>query len=424
MDGWSQIIILVVLCFFSAYFSATETAFSSLNKIRIKMLADEGDKRAALVHNITENFDKLLTAVLVGNNIVNIAATSIATVLFINLIDDVRGPTVSTVVMTVVVLIFGEITPKSIAKEKPEAFAMFSAPFIRMLITIFSPLIFFFGAWKKLLTKVFKLESKDVITGDELMNIVEEAESGGGIDEEESDLIRSAINFSELTAEDVLTPRVDIVAISKDENDDRIAEIFDEAKFSRLPVFEESIDNIVGFIHIRDFSAMKFSEDVEFNIDLLLKETLFVAKSMPVSELLKLMKQKKIHMAMVNDEYGGLIGIVTLEDILEQLVGEIWDEADEVVEDFVTNEDGSISVLCTAQLSKMFDFLDMPWDDDIESVSVGGWVIEQICKIPEINDTFTYENLDVKVTKVENRRIIEINVVKYDDDLESEEASL
>ncbi len=411
-DSWSQIILLVILIMFSAFFSATETAFTSLNKTRIKMMADEGNRRACMVLDMTEHYDKLLTTVLIGNNIVNIASTAIATVLFIALLGDQgTGSTVSTVVMTVAVLIFGEITPKSIAKEKPEAFAMLAAPFIKLLFCIFFIFIAFFSLWKKMLNKLFHLETNDAITGDELLNIVEEAEDSGGIDEEESDLIRSAISFSELTAEDILTPRVDVIAIPKDEEEDKIAQIFDESKFSRLPVYEDDIDNIIGFLHIRDFSRVKFSEEENYNIDDLLKSSVFVAKSMPVNDLLKLMQQKKTHMAVVNDEYGGTIGIVTLEDILEELVGEIWDEADEVVEDFVELEDGRIKVLCSAQLSKMFDRFEIDDDTESESVSVGGWVIEQLCKIPEEGDQFSYKNMDVTVTKVESRRIIEICVL-------------
>ncbi len=411
-DSWSQIIILVILIMFSAFFSATETAFSSLNKNRVKVMADEGNKRAAMVLDMTENFDKLLTTVLIGNNIVNIASTAIATVLFIALLggDQATGSTVSTVVMTVVVLIFGEITPKSIAKEKPEAFAMFSVPFLKFLFYVFFIFIAFFALWKKMLKALFKLEANDAITGDELLNIVEEAEDSGGIDEEESDLIRSAISFSELTTEDILTPRVDIIAIEKDDDEDKIAQVFDDSKYSRLPVYEGDIDNIIGFLHIRDFSRVKFSDDEEYNIDDVLKSTVFVAKSMAVSELLKLMQQKKTHMAVVTDEYGGTIGIVTLEDILEELVGEIWDEADEIVEDFIDLEDGRVKVLCSTQLGKMFDRFEIDDDTDSESVSVGGWVIEQLCKIPEEGDTFSYKNMDVTVTKVENRRIIDICV--------------
>ena len=289
---------------------------------------------------------------------------------------------------------------------------MFSAPFIKVLFMVFIPFVWFFSAWKKMLKKLFKLENNDAITGDELLNIVEEAEDSGGIDEEESDLIRSAISFSDLTAEDILTPRVDIIAIDKNDSEDKIAQVFDDSKFSRLPVYEEGIDNIIGFIHIRDFSRVKFSDDKDYNIDDILKNTVFVAKSMAVNDLLKLMQSKKTHMAIVTDEYGGTIGLVTLEDILEELVGEIWDESDEIVEDFVDMSDGSVKVLCSTQLSKMFDRLGMDVDDESESVSVGGWVIEQLCKIPEPGDSFSYENIDVTVTKVENRRIVEISVIK------------
>ena len=413
----SQIIVLVILILFSAFFSATETAFSSLNKIRIKMLADEGNKRAALVYSLSENFDKLLTTVLIGNNIVNIVSTSIATVFFIDLLaDQTTGTTVSTVVMTAAVLIFGEITPKSIAKEKPEAFAMFSAPFIKLLSIIFIPFVAFFALWKKMLKAVFKLEANDAITGDELLNIVEEAEDSGGIDEEESDLIRSAISFSELTAGDILTPRVDVISVEKDDSEEKIAQTFDDSKFSRLPVVDGGIDNIIGFIHIRDFSRVKFSDDVEYNVDDIIKNTVFVAKNMAVNDLLKLMQTQKTHMAVVTDEYGGTCGIVTLEDILEELVGEIWDEADEVVEDFIEHEDGTLGVLCSTQLGKMFDRLGMDTDDESESATVGGWVIEQMCKIPEEGECFSYEEkLDITVTKVENRRIIEISVKKREE---------
>ncbi len=385
------------------------------------MMAEEGNKRAALVYDMADNFDKLLTTVLIGNNIVNIASTSIATVLFIDILgSQTTGSTVSTVIMTIVVLVFGEITPKSLAKEKPEAFAMFSAPFLKFLSFAFLPFVWFFGLWKKMLTRMFKLESNDAITGDELLNIVDEAEDSGGIDEEESDLIRSAIYFSDLTAEDILTPRVDIIAIDINDDEDKIAQVFDDSKFSRLPVCDGGIDNIVGFIHIRDFSRVKFSDDESYNVDDILKNTVFVAKSMPVNDLLKLMQSNKTHMAVVTDEYGGTIGIVTLEDVLEELVGEIWDEADEIVEDFVENDDGTLTVLCSTQLGKMFDRLGLDTDDETKSVSVGGWVIEQLCKIPEEGDEFEYEGHNIKVTKVENRRVVDITVTKLETESDKE----
>lgn len=420
-DSWPQIILLVILVAFSAFFSASETAFTSLNKIRLKMMADEGNRRAALAYSMTDNFDKMLSTVLIGNNIVNIAATSVATILFIDLLkSESLGSTISTVVMTVVVLIFGEVSPKSIAKEKPEKFACFAAPFLKALMLIFTPFVAFFVLWKKMLKKLFRLDNKDTITGDELINIVDEAEEGGGLDEEESDLIRSAISFSECPVSDILTPRVDMVAVDKNDSVEEIAKAFDESGFSRLPVYDETVDSIVGVIHIRDFNKHVVANGE--SVESIIKDTVFVARQMPISELLKLLQSKKTHMAVVSDEYGGTIGIATMEDILEELVGEIWDEYDEVVEEFKENEDGTVTVLCATQLDKMFEFFELQADEESESVSVGGWVLEQLGKIAEEGDEFDYENLHVKVTKVQERRVLEINVtvLKSDEDEDGE----
>lgn len=420
-DSWPQIILLVILVAFSAFFSASETSFTSLNKIRLKMMADEGNRRAALAYSMTDNFDKMLSTVLIGNNIVNIAATSVATILFIDLLkSESLGSTISTVVMTVVVLIFGEVSPKSIAKEKPEKFACFAAPFLKALMHLFTPFVAFFVVWKKMLKKLFKLESQDAITGDELINIVDEAEEGGGLDEEESDLIRSAISFSECPVSDILTPRVDMVAVDKTDSIEEISKAFDESGFSRLPVYDETIDSIVGVIHIRDFNKHVVANGE--SVESIIKDTVFVARQMPISELLKLLQSKKTHMAVVSDEYGGTIGIATMEDILEELVGEIWDEYDEVVEEFKENEDGTVTVLCATQVEKMFEFFELQADGESESVSVGGWVLEQLGKIAEEGDEFDYENLHVKVLKVAERRVLEINVtvIKSDEDEDGE----
>lgn len=422
-DSWGQIILLIVLIIGSAFFSASETAFTSLNKIRIKTMADDGNKRAAATLKLAENYDKFLSTVLIGNNIVNIASTSIATVLFIKWLGN--GPTsttVSTVVMTVVVLIFGEVTPKSVAKEMPEKFAIFATPFLGALLVVFTPFVAFFSAWKKMLKRLFKLENDDAITGDELLNIVEEAHSGGGIDETESDLIRSAISFSEHPVSDILTPRVDIVAVAEDEDFGEIARVFDESGFSRLPVYRETIDSIVGVIHIRDFNKLVLSCDKP--LESIIKEPVFVAKQISISNLLKFMQSKKTHMAVVADEYGGTLGIATMEDILEELVGEIWDEYDEVVEEFSDLADGSVRVLCSAQLDKLFERFDMTEDEESESVSVGGWVLEKLGKIAEEGDTFIYENLVVTVTKIEECRVLEINirVVEPSDEEDTEAA--
>lgn len=417
-DSWLQILILIILVFFSGFFSAAETAYTSLNKIRLKMQVDDGNRRAALAYSLTENFDKMLSTVLIGNNIVNIAATSIATMLFIESLGEGVGSTVSTVVMTVTVLVFGEVTPKSITKERPEAFAMFAAPFLKALMVLFTPLVAFFVLWKKMLRKVFRLEKNEAITGDELINIVDEAEEGGGLDEEESDLIRSAISFSECPVGDVLTPRVDMIAVDKNDSVEDIAKMFDESGFSRLPVYDESVDSIIGVIHIRDFNKYVVAQGK--TVESIIKDTVFVAKQMPISELLKLMQSKKTHMAVISDEYGGTIGIATMEDILEELVGEIWDEYDEVVEEFVQNPDGTVTVLCSTQLEKMFEYFGLPETDTSESVSVGGWVLEQLGKIAEQGDEFEYNNLFVRVTKVSERRILEITVTVLPDKQESD----
>ncbi len=374
-------------------------------------MAEEGNKKAVKTLNLVENYDKLLSTVLIGNNIVNIASTSIATLLFIEILRGAGyATTVSTVVMTVVVLIFGEVTPKSIAKETPEKFAMFATPFLRLLMIIFTPFVAFFSGWKKLLNKLFRFDNNDAITGDELMTIVEEAESGGGIDEIESDLIRSAISFSDCPVGDILTPRVDVVAVSVEDSVEEISKTFDDSGFSRLPVYEESVDSILGIIHIRDFN--KYVLSGEKTVNAIIKEPVFIAKQMSISGLLKLMQSKKTHLAVVADEYGGTIGIVTMEDILEELVGEIWDEYDEVVEEFSKQPDGSVKVLCSVLLDKFFEYFDMDVDEEFESVSVGGWVAEQLGKIAEEGDAFGFMNLDVAVVKVDGLRILEICVVK------------
>lgn len=416
--SWVQIICLIVLILFSAFFSASETAFTSLNKIRLKTMADDGNKKAAKTYKMAENYDRLLSTVLVGNNIVNITASSVATVLFIKLLGEGKGPTASTVIMTALLLIFGEVSPKVLAKEVPEKYAMFATPFLKVLTVILTPIVAFFMLWKKLLAKIFNFKQDDTITGDELLNIVDEAESGGGLDEDESDLIRSAISFYECPVGDILTPRVDVIAVSKDDSVDEIASVFNDSGFSRLPVYSDDTDDIIGFIHIREFNKYVLTEQLP--IASVIKKTVYIAKQMQISELLKLMQQKKTHMAVVADEFGGTLGIVTMEDILEELVGEIWDENDEVVEDFLTQPDGTVKALGGAQLDKMFEYLEMDEDEEAESVSVGGWVLEQLEKMAEVGDSFTYKNLNVTVTAVEQRRVIEV-LIKNEEPSDSQE---
>ncbi|MBQ7779658.1 MAG: HlyC/CorC family transporter [Clostridia bacterium] len=397
--------IMLFCVMMSAYFSATETAFSSLNRTKIRTLAEKGKKKAKLVNKLLDNYDSLISTILIGNNIVNITAASLGTVLFVDLMGDV-GATVSTAVITVVVLIFGEITPKSVAKDSPEKFAMFSAPLIRTLIFLFTPLNLIFSGWKKLVSKIFKVESDTKMSQEELLMLVEEVEEDGSIDEEESNLLKNAIEFSELKAEDILTHRVDIEAVSTEDTKEEIARVFTETKFSRLPVYEETIDRIVGIIHQKDFYYGPGLTDKP--IKEVMTSPIFVLKSEPLSELLRLLQENKSHVAVVLDEYGGTLGIVTLEDILEELVGEIWDEHDEVTEDYTSIGENLWLIDCLENLDDFAKEYDLSIES--ESISVGGWVMEQMGKIPDVGDSFEYDNVSVTVTKLDGQRVSQIKM--------------
>lgn len=423
-DSIAKIVFIVILIVFSAYFSATETAFSTLNRIRLKNAADNGDKKAGKVLKLAENYDKLITTVLVGNNIVNILASSIATVLFISILKDNNlGSTVSTVVTTVVVLIFGEVCPKSLAKESPEKFAKFAYPFISFLCVVFTPVSAILIGIRKLVSMLIKTKDENIITEDEILTFVEEAELEGGIDERESELIRSAVEFNDLEAQEILTHRVDIVAIADDEELEKIEELFRETGFSRLPVYNDTIDNITGVIHHKDFyNKVKAGECQLADI---IKKVVSVHKSIKIGDLLRLLQKEKSHIAVVADDYGGTLGIVTMEDIIEELVGEIWDEHDEVVEEIVQLEENKYKILCTAPIDKIFELFDI--NDEIDEASVGGWVMSEMNRIPEEGETFSYKNIDVVVTKTESRRVVEIeatvNAIEDEDAKEAKETS-
>ena len=404
------IIAIAVLVLLSAYFSATETAFTSANRIRLKSLAGDGNKKAKEVLDLSDNYDNLLSTILVGNNIVNIAMSSLATVFFLQLYPK-YGATIATAVITIVVLIFGEISPKSVAKEKAESFAMFSAPFISAIMTVLTPVNWIFSQWKKLLAKVFNVDGVRPITEDELLTIVEEAETEGGIDEGQSELIQNAIEFNELEAWDVLTPRVDIEAIEIDEDKEEIAKLFRETGFSRLPVYEDDLDNILGVLNQKDFH--NYIRNTDLPVSAYVKPVIFVAGSMKISQLLKRLQTAKAHIAIIVDEYGGTSGLVTMEDIIEELIGEIYDEHDgDQLQDIVQQQDGSYRVLCGSNIDKMFDYFDV--DEDIDCNTVNGWVVLQIDKLPEVGDHFVYEadfkRFDVTVIKADDRKAHEINM--------------
>lgn len=406
-----KIIAIIVLICFSAYFSASETAFTSVNRIRIKNLANDGDKRARSVQELSERYDDLLSTILVGNNIVNIATSAIATVLFME-IYPIYGATISTVVVTIVVLIFGEISPKSLAKENPEKFAMASAPILKFFMLILAPVNWLFKCWKKLLALIFNADEVKPITEDELLTIVEEAETEGGIDEEQSELIQNAIEFNELEAWDVLTPRVDIKAAEIDAPLEEIEELFLSTGFSRLPIYEDDLDSIVGVLNQKDFH--NYIKGKNTPVSEYVKPVIFVAGSMKISQLLKRLQMGKTHIAIIVDEYGGTSGLVTMEDIIEELVGEIYDEHDAVaLQDIVQQQDGSYRVLCGTNLDKMFDFFDV--EEEIDATTVNGWVVLQLDNLPKVGDTFVYEadykRFEVKVTKADARKALEINMV-------------
>ena len=415
-----SLIIIVCCIIMSAYFSATETAFSSLNRVRMKSLAEKGNKRAALVLRLSENYDSLLSTILIGNNIVNITSTSVATVLFVRLLGEERGSSLSTLVMTIVVLIFGEVSPKSLAKEVPENFALFSAPILRVLVVILSPANFLFGQWKKLLSLIFKFFRENGITEEELLIMVEEAKQDGGIDEQEGTLIRSAIEFSDLTAEDVLTPRIDVAAVPADATQEEIADIFTETGFSRLPVYRENVDNIVGIIYQKDFYNQIYH--TERKLEEIIRPALFIAMGKKVGQLLKELQQKKMHIAVVLDEFGGTAGIVTLEDILEELVGEIWDEHDKVVQEVEQISDGEYLVMGSANVEKLFERLGKEREFDVLTVS--GWVMEVAEKIPAAGEQFRFEDLEITVLEMDDKRVEKVRIVRTGEELPKEKESV
>ena len=400
-----MLVALVILIAMSAYFSATETAFTSLNRIRMKNKADNGNVRAAKTLELAEDYDRLLSTILIGNNIVNISATTVATVLCTKWFHE-YGPTVSTVALTIIILIFGEISPKSLAKESPESIAMAVTPLLRFFTVVLAPVNFLFGLWKKLLSMVFHSDGDDGITEEELVGMVDQAENEGGLDEHESDLIRAAIEFNDLEVSAILTPRVDLIAVEEGDSMEKAASLFVESGYSRLPVYHETIDNIVGVIHEKDFYAARYRG--ETILAQLKAPVIYTTENTKISDLLRILQSRKAHMAVVVDEYGGTVGIATLEDILEELVGEIWDEHDEVIEIFSKQEDGSYLIACSANLDDMYDLFEVKGQCDAATVS--GWVMEQVGRVPEEGDHFQAEGLDVTVTKVEHRRVLEIQV--------------
>ena len=422
----AQIIIMAICLLMSAYFSATETAFSTMSKTKLKTMIDKGNKRAALTLKLSDNYDRLISTILIGNNIVNILLSSIATVFVISLLVTAKGQAfsdnystlISTAAVTVVVLIFGEITPKSVAKNHPEGFALFASPLIQFFIWVLFPVSILFSGWTKLVNRIFRRNDEESkMSQEELLMLVEEVQEEGTIDDEEGDLLRNAINFPELKAEDILTHRVDLEGFEVDTPMEEIGRIFEESRFSRLLVYQDSIDNIVGVVHSKDVFTAKGLTDKP--LEELISEPLFIHKTERIDDLLRDLQTNKSHMAVVLDEYGGTLGIVTMEDILEELVGDIWDEHDEVVEDYKEIAENTFRVDCSGTLAEFCDFFDLEIDSD--NITINGWIMEEMDKIPACGEKFSYENLDITVIETDFRRVATIEVVRHEIEDEDEE---
>lgn len=405
------ILIIVVLLVFSAFFSASETAFSSVNKIRLKNYAVQGNKRAEKALKIADQFDKTLTTILIGNNIVNILSSSIGTVLFTETLGlKGSGVAVSTIVMTILVLTFGEILPKTYAKENSEKFVLFATDVLNFLIILMTPFVWLFGQLRKAVSKIMKNgDAQPSVTEDELKYIIDEIENEGVLEERESNLVKSALEFDEIPINQILIPRVNVVAVEINDSVDNIKEIFLNEMYSRIPVFEDTIDNIIGVIHQKDFFKMLLGGGA--SIQNIITDALYIPELKLIHEVLQEMQKNKIHMAIVLDQYGGTKGIVTLEDIIEELVGEIYDENDEIIQTVKLLDDGSFEISGELSIADMIETLNLPAGSvESDSNSVGGWVMEIFEKIPITGDTIVSGIFNITVLEVDDQRIVKIKL--------------
>ncbi len=408
-------IIIAVCILLSAFFSCTETAFSCANKIRLKSQADNGIKRAKKALWVCDNFDKVLTAILIGNNVVNLGCSSIATVLCMDIFQN-YGAAIATGATTLLVLTFGEVIPKCFGKEASDSIVLYTASTLKALTLILTPFVYCFLGIKSAVMKLANIKKdQPSVTEDELKYIIESIEEEGILEELESEMVQSALDFDEKTAHEILTPRVDVVLIDVDDDHNNIKETIIKERYSRIPVYEDNIDNIIGILHTRDYLEV-LSENEKPDIKELISPAHFIYKSKKLSDILADFKSKKLHMAIVTDEYGGMLGIVTMEDLLEELVGEIWDEDEDEERTYTKLKDGRYIISGDMDLSDLFDIFEIKDDDDIESISVGGFIIEQLGTIPVINQTIEYKNLLITVKRIKNNRILSAFVSKIEED--------
>ena len=415
----SLLIAIIVLVFLSGLFSATETAYSSLNEIKIKSLVQQNLKYKK-VSKLFNKYDKLMTTVLVGNNVVNLTAVALSVIMFMKwLPQGANYALISTIIMTLCILLVGEVTPRFLAKVYPEQFSLLVYPLIIVFYYLLMPITLLLCGYKALIKKIFKINKEETITDDELLTIVNEAEEDGTLKEDESDLIRSALEFDDLEVGDIFIPRINVIAVSIEDDIESIKSKFDGEAYSRLPVYKENIDEIIGTIHHRDF-YQNYNKD-GFKLSDIVKEAVFVGEHTKISSLLKKMQSKKIHMAVVLDEYGGTLGIVTVEDIIEELVGEIYDEYDEEIKPIITNDDGTLTVNGEASLDDFFDLIELVPDEEFEANTVGGFVTEQLLEMPTVGKIIEYKHVKIEVTKITKKRVVQVKAQIMQDKIENDE---
>ena len=404
MDDWFSYILLVILIALSAFFSASETAYTTVNKIRLQNYVDAGSKKAKTALFIAENYDRTLTTILIGNNIVNIGASSIATLLFVKLFGP-SGAAISTAVMTILILIFGEVLPKSFAKESSEKFALaFSRP-LRILMTVFWPVVFLFIQLKKVAKHI-----SPTVTEQELKFIVESIEDEGVLEKQESELVQHALEFDEKTVQEVLTPRVDMTTLDiEDDLQTNIGLVLTE-RFSRIPVCRGTSDRIIGILHTKDLLEALVRGDA-IDLSSMVQPAFFVYKTKKLSSLLADFKRNKTHVAIVTDDYGGTVGMVTMEDLLEELVGDIWDEDEEIIRDFVRIDSQHFLISGDLTIRELFDHLDLPFSNlESNHTSCGGWALEALGHIPQAGEAFQFKNITLTIQEMDDQRVKKLSV--------------
>lgn len=412
----NSIFFFVILVIFSAFFSSAETAYTSANQIHLKNETDDGDKKAANALDLRENFESLLSTILIGNNFVKIASTAIATLFFIELFPT-YGPVAAVLVTTPLLLLFAEVTPKIFGKFYAESFSKTSAPILRFLIKLFRPFVWLLEKWQQFVKKMIPIKDDDAISEEELLSIVDEARLGGSIEQEEHQLVKAAIEFDDIEISSILTPRVDVISFDLSNSDEEIAELYVQTPFSRLVVTNEETDEIVGTLHAKDFyryiDAKRKNLTDRIFLEYYLIKPLFVPPTTSPSALLSAMQREHTHVGIVVNEYGNMIGIATMEDVLEELVGEIWDESDIVRTDIIQlKQPHKYLIQGTYSLDKLFELVDFKDDAKWLSSTVSGFITEQFERIPENNEVLQYEDLKITVVNAQKQRVNEVIVEK------------